>query len=294
MTAPLFLLALTLAQRGPDTTVRLPRGGAIEINTRRGNVKVSTGESDVVTILGGSAELDGNMLQVNGDERRDRGLEVTLPSWARVDVSSVSGNLTFSGGMERLHAATVSGSIHLEGGAGTIELETIAGAVVIDHSRAASLSIDATGGPVTVTAATGKISVENVNSSISLRGIRSDDVTAHTINAGIEFEGPLAVGGRYDFSSQNSDVTLELPGDVSARMKISTMNGQLVSPEIPATTTGTQDAVAATSRRSGKTKAKDKGGDDGEHTFTVVYGTGAAQVTVDVFNGNLVIVKKKP
>jgi hypothetical protein len=75
-------------------------------------------------------------------------------------------------------------------------------------------------------------------------------------------------------------------------MKISTMNGQLVSPQIAATTGGTQDA--ATGAKGGK--AKDRGhdhGGDGEHTFTVVYGSGAAQVSVDVFNGD-VIVRKKP
>ena len=275
MATPLLLIALTLVHADPDTTVRLPQGGTIEINTRNANVSVLMGNSDVVTILGGTAKLDGSALQVKGNERRDRGLEITMPIWARVDISSVNGNLTFNCAPARLHAETITGFIHLCGGAAkAIELETVAGTVVIDGFRGTSLSIDATGGSVTVAGATGKISVENVNGSISLRGIWSNDVTAHTVNAGIEFEGPLAPDGRYDFSSQNSDVSLELPGDVSARMKISTMNGQLISSQIPATVGGAR-------------------GGDGEHTFTAVYGIGAAQVTIDVFNGN-VVVKKKP
>ena len=297
MAAPLLMLALALAHSDPDTSVRLPRGGAIEIESRNRDIVVRTGPTDMVIIRGGSAELDGRTLQVSGDDRRNRGsgaLDITIPTWARVDVSSVSGNLTFTGAPDRLHAETVNGFIHLTGGTGVVELESVAGPIVINDFRGSSLSVDATGGPVTVTNASGKITVENVNSSVTLRGIRSNSVTANTVNAGVEFEGPLAPDGRYDFSSQNSNVTLVLPGDVSARMRISTMNGQLVSPQIPATVTGAPGGTQASD--GGKGKSKDKGhdhGNDGEHGFTVVYGGGAAQVTIDVFNGD-VIVKKKP
>lgn len=277
MAAPLLLLALTLAHADADTNVRLPRNGAIEIDTRLRDVVVRTGATDVVTIRGGSAELDGGMLQISGDDRRNRSggaLEVTVPMWARVDVSSVGGNLTFTGAPDRLHAETVNGFIHLNGGSGSVELETVAGSVVVSEFRGTTLSIDATGGPVTVTNATGTISVDNVNGNVTLHGIRSNNVSASTINGAVEFEGPFVATGRYEFSSQNGNVTLVVPGDVSARMKISTMNGQLISPQIPATTNGTQDATAP-----GR----------GEHTFTVVYGAGAAQVTIDVFNGNVIV-----
>jgi len=294
MAAPLLYLALALAHGDPDTTVRLPRNGAIEIETRTRDVIVRGGTTDVVTIRGGSAEFDGGTLQINGDGRRTAGrgtLEVTVPTWARVDVSSIGGNLTFTGAPDRLHAETVNGFIHVNGGGGSVDVETVAGAIEISDFHGTTLSIDATGGPVAVSNATGTINVDNVNGNVILHGIRSSSVEASTINGALEFEGPLAVSGRYEFSSQNDDVTLVLPGDVSARMRISTMNGQLISPQIPATTNGTQEGAAG----SGKGKSKDKGhdhGDDGEHTFTVVYGAGAAQVTIDAFNGN-VIVKKK-
>lgn len=291
MAAPLLLFALALASA--DTTVRLPRNGAIEIASRMRDVVVRTGSTDLVTVRGGSAALDGGTLQISGDDRRSRAsgaIEVTVPMWAHVDASSVAGNLTFTGAPDRLHAETVNGFIHVSGGNGAVELESVAGSIVISDFRGTTLSIDATGGPVTVTNATGTINVDNVNGNVTLRGIRSDHVTASTINGWVEFEGPFAVAGRYDFSSQNGDATLILPGDVSARMKISTMNGQLISPQIPATTNGTQDANAP-SRGTTKTNAK-RHGDDGEHTFTVVYGAGAAQVTIDVFSGN-VIVKQK-
>ena len=294
MTAPLLLLALTLGHADPDTTVRLPRNGAIEIETRMRDVTVRTGPSDIVTIRGGTAELDGGTLQIGGDDRRSRGggsVDVTIPTWARVDVSSVSGNLTFIGAPDRLHAETVNGFIRVSGGGGSIELTSVAGSVAISDFHGTRLSVDATGGPVTVTNAGGTIVIDNVNGNVTLQGVRSSHIEASTINGAVEFEGPFAATGRYEFSSQNGNVTLVVPGDVSARMKISTMNGQLISPQIPATTNGARDPSPDHSGVKAKGKRTDHG-DDGEYTFTVTYGGGAAQVTVDVFNGN-VIVKKK-
>jgi DUF4097 and DUF4098 domain-containing protein YvlB len=296
MTAPLLLLGLTLAHTGVDTAVHLPRNGSIEIDSRNRDIVVHTGPTDLVTIRGGSADLDGRTLQIDGDDRRSRGnntVDVTVPTWARLDVSSVGGNLTFTGAPDRLHAETVNGFIHLIGGGGTVELETVAGAVVVTDFHGTKLSIDATGGLVTVTNATGAIDAENVNSSVVLHGIHSSRVSASSVNGSVEFEGSFMEAGAYDFNSQNANVTLIVPGDVSARMKISTMNGQLVSPQIAATTGGAPDGSRAS---NSATRSRDKGhdhGGDGEHTFTVVYGAGAANITVDVFNGD-VIVKKKP
>jgi hypothetical protein len=101
----------------------------------------------------------------------------------------------------------------------------------------------------------------------------------------------MAGGGSYEFDSQNRDVVLTLPADVSARMKISTMNGQLRSADIAATTTGMEPPGTAKTR--GKSKGKGAPDDDGEQTFTAVYGGGAARVTIEVFNGD-VVVRKKP
>ncbi len=113
-------------------------------------------------------------------------MDVTVPTWARLDVSSVSGNLTFTGAPDRLHAETVNGFIHLSGGGGTV---AVAGAVVVNDFHGTKLSIDATSGLVTVTNATGAIDAENVNSNVILRGIRSGQVSASSVNGSVEFEG---------------------------------------------------------------------------------------------------------
>ena len=283
----LLLVALSLAgTMKTDTTIRLPRNGAVEIDSRSRDVIVRVGSSDAVVVHGGDGQLDGGTLQVGGGRRRDRGsapLEVTVPSWARVEVSSIEGNLTFQGAPARLHAGTVSGFIHLNGGSGSVELENVGGDVVVGDFHGTRLSVDATSGDVTITNASGAMEVEAVNGTVTMRGIRSDRVTASSANGAVAFEGPLAPSGSYEFTSQNDDVTLTLPADVSARMRVSTLNGGLRT-EIPATTHG----VTPARDTAEDNRHKDRG-DDGERSFVVMYGSGAAQVSIDVYNGNAVI-----
>lgn len=293
MATPLLLLALTLAGADADTTVRLPHDGAVEIDTRVRDVLLRIGTSDVVTISGAQAELDGGTLQISGDDRRNRStrpIEVVVPSWARVEISSIGGNLTLTGTPAQLHAETVNGFIHVTAGSGSVELETVAGGVVVTGFHGTRLSIDATGDNVSVTDATGTLEVDNVNGDVILRGIHATAVSASTINGVVQFEGTFAPSGSYDFNSQNGDVTFWLPGDVSARMRISTMNGELTT-EIPATTNGMQapSATPPAAKARGKDKGRGHDDSDGERSFTVVYGSGAARVSIDAFNGNVIV-----
>ncbi len=265
----------------------------MEIDAQFRDVTLRTGTGDVVTVHGARGELDGGTLSIS-DERHGRSagpIDVTVPAWARVEVSTINGNLTFTGTPDRLHAETVNGFIHLTGGSGSVELESVAGEVIVTDFHGRKLSVDATGGPVSVANASGDLQLEIVNSGIEhARHPLDERLGVYRERRSRLPEGTLVAAGNYEFSSQNDDVILTLAADVSARLKITTMNGQLRSPQIPATTTGTDNA-SNQDRSKGRGKSKDK--DEGERTFTATYGTGAARVTIDVFNGD-VVVKKKP
>lgn len=291
MPASFLLLALTLAGNDADTALRLPRNGAVEIDTHVRDVSLRVGTTDFVTVNGAAAELDGGTLSIGDDMRRGRAggpIEVIVPAWCRVDISSVGGNISLTGTPNRLHAETVNGFIHVTGGSGVLELETVAGEIVVADFHGTKLSVDATDGGVAISNASGTLAIDNVNGGITLKGIRSTSVAASTVNGPVDFEGTFAAIGNYEFSSQNDNVTLTLPGDVSARMEITTMNGVLRSAQIPATTNGTRNAT------SSKDKGRDKDRGDGERTFTAVFGSGAARVTVEAFNGDVIVKQRKP
>jgi DUF4097 and DUF4098 domain-containing protein YvlB len=293
----LHILLLALHHPVADTTLRLPRNGAVEIDTHMRDVNLRVGAGDMVIIKGARGELDGGTISIGDDMRHSArpggAIDIVVPAWAHVEIGTIGGNLTFTGTPDRLQATTVNGFIHVNGGGGTLELETVAGNIVINDFRGTALNIDATGGTIAISNATGNIAVENVNGGISLKGIRSSALSANTVNGAIDFEGTFAPGGHYDFGSQNDNITFTLAADVSARMTVTTMNGQLISPQIPATTRGMVDnASRDKGDKGGKGSKGNKDKEFDERTFTVTYGSGAARVTVDMFNGDLIVKKK--
>lgn len=271
ITSLLLATALLMGPTEPDTSLRLPRGGQIEIESHMRNITLRTRESDLVTVRGGEVDLDGRTLSVSVNNQMATGsgtLEVTVPVWARVSISSLNGNVVIEGVPVSLQVESFNGSIRTTGGTGRLELETVTGEVTVNDFRGTRLNIDATGDNVTVNGATGRVAVSSVNGAVRLRGIQSDHVEAATVTGPVEFEGPLAPEGHYRFESHTGSITLTLPVTVSARMDISTFLGDFKS-QIPATRIG--------------------GGDDDEPgDFSVLLGKGpAARVAIESFNGSI-------
>lgn len=270
----LLTTALLLGGTEPDTTARLPRGGSVEIDLHSHNVIIRSVAGDLVTVRGGSLELDGKLVSIDGgDHLNAKGgtVEVLLPLWARVSVSTYTGNITVEGAPERLEVETFTGAIRVTGGAGVLELQSAAGAITVTDFKGTRLNADATGEDVTVTNATGRIEVASVNGAVRLRGIRSQYVEAGSVSGAVEFDGPLAPDGRYNFESHAGGVVLTLPADVSAQLHIAMFSGKFLT-QIPATRSGGRN-------------------DDSDDEFTAVMGKGAAQVHIDSFSGDIRVIR---
>ncbi len=275
MTATLLCaLALHLATTPADTGLRLTRGTAIEISSREGAITVRTGTDDMLSVHGG--RLQGrNTIQVVGDEASGD-LQVIVPAWARVDVSSYEGDVTVIGTPARLHVETVDGQITIRGGSGTASLESVNGDISVTAFRGERMSIDATSGEIAVTDGSGAFGVESVNGAIHLRNMRATELKASSVNEIVEYAGTFDPRGSYEIDSHNGGIHLSLPADVSATMKISTFNGTFSSPDIPATTNGS------------------RAGDKPDLDFTVTFGKGAATVTLGSFNGDITVRRLRP
>lgn len=298
-----LLLALAL-HHGPvvaDTSIRLARGSAVEINGSDGAITIRVGADDMLIVRGGrvhgraTVQVEGN----DPSQPRDGNLEVTIPAWARLDVSSDNGDLTFIGTPARLHAETVNGQITVKGGSGTASLESVNGNFNVTDFHGEKMSIDATSGDITVTGGTGSFGVESVNGAIHLRDMRATDVQASSVNEVVEYSGTLDPRGTYDIESHNGGINLWLPADVSARMKISTFNGEFTSPDIPATTNGSRDAARSDvgndkGAKGSKGSKGSKASDGGAQEFTVTFGKGDASVSLDSFNGNITVRRLRP
>lgn len=279
LTALLFLTALHTTVASPDTTIRMSRGTAVEVSTYNAAIRLSVGTDDLLRVRGGSVEGNSRTLSVMGDDppRPANGpIEVTVPAWAKVELDTYNGPINLIGSTARLHASTVNGTITVQGGQGILSLETVGGNVTVTGFRGGQLSVDAVSGAITVSGSSGALELESVNGAIRMRDNLTSALSASTVNAPLEYTGSINPGGRYAFESHNGSIVLTVPKDLSARLRVSTIRGSFTT-GIPATTTsGDQNRPQGARRWE-------------EREFTVVYGRGAADISVETFNGSLTI-----
>jgi DUF4097 and DUF4098 domain-containing protein YvlB len=268
---------LVLATFAPDTTLRLPRNGTVEVDAGFRNVTITVGGGDQVTVTGATAELEGDRITIEaggfpGGRRGTGPVRLTVPSWATVEVGLLSGSLEVLRAPQSLKAEVLNGTITTQGGSGTMQLSTVAGAITVRDFAGTLLEVEAMTGPVTIDGATGRVQANSVNDPVILRNIRSSRVEAASVTGRIEWSGDFEAGGRYRFESHNGEIEFRLPASVSARMHVTTFMGGFVS------------AIAATTNGKGRPDQNSVGrGQD----LVAVYGTGAAEVSVETFQGGV-------
>lgn len=299
MLASLLLITTLATDATTDTVVRLRSGAAIEIDAPTCTVVLRVGNDDRLNVVGGTIEADAGSAEVGcppfrmRDGRGNGTLTVTIPARSRVEVSSVSGNISLTGVTERFEATTMNGTIRVVDGGGRMNLESVAGPVSIMGFRGEALAIDAVAGAVILTdvTASGRLNVESVNGNVRFDKVRASALNGTTVNGSIEFTGALDPDGSYSFESHNGGITLTLPGTTSARLRVASVMGDFETELRGVLSAGSRQAPTPlpTAPRAGRGRTAPPvppvTGVMEESEFTVVYGKGEARVNVESFNG---------
>lgn len=164
-------------------------------------------------------------------------------------VDSVSGDVKIGGAGRVPLAKSVSGDVTLTDvdSDGTVVATTISGDIALQNVKARRLSIDVTSGDITA------------------RGIQAQNAEAKGISGGIEYEGPLAKGGRYEFQCHAGSVRLTVTGEGGFDIQARTFSGRV-----------SVDGLREASR--------------GSVRGTV--GDGGADVTITTFSGNVTVTRR--
>lgn len=258
----------------PDASVKIWNGG--------GSVRVVGTDVDSLTVTGRvagaaggrfflRAEGDAVKLGVEGDQAEVRGeLTVRLPRgatvWVRsvtadvsvrdlrgsVDVHSVGGRVEFRGRPEMLYAESMEGDLDLR----------VEGGVVRGRSGT---------GRITFAGTARDLSLETVSGAVELTtpGLRRVRVT--TVDGDVSFAGGVRSAGALAVETHAGDVTLRLPGDLSADFELSSFEGDI-------------DAGYAGAPRAGS--------GPGRRSVIFETGDGGARVEVRTFSGSIEIVPR--
>jgi DUF4097 and DUF4098 domain-containing protein YvlB len=169
-----------------------------------------------------------------------------------LSVASVSGAVTVSGAAQLSAAKSVSGDVSIVNAAstGSINAGSVSGAVRFDQVKAPQIGAESVSGGITVTRA----SVERA----SLKSVSGD----------IEFNGPIARGGRYEFQSHSGDVRVFAQGAAGFDLQLSTFSGTL-------------RAAPIVNMRTGESR----------NTIRGTVGDGSAVLVATTFSGNVTVTR---
>ena len=296
---------------GPEQTetfsrkVKVGRDGRVSISNISGDLKVTGGSGDDVTIeavkrtRGDRSQLGA--VQIIVDDRpgrvevrteyendrsyRNRNIDVSVdytvlvPATATVDVKSISGNVAVTGVQGAVHAETVSGTVTTSA-TGKLTAKTVSGDLELVNAPAdADLSAATVSG--TIRAKGLKIrtlDLGSVSGDLFVTDIACDRLGVKSVSGNVEFAGTLGKGGRYEINSHSGDIRLALAGNTGFELNANSFSGSIRS-DFPVTLGGTSDRNDR--RRPGPGRATH-----------AVYGDGSATLNIRTFSGDIVITKR--
>jgi len=270
-----------------DTTVRLDRGGAVDLSLISGRMRVTGWDRAEVkisaTIESGRLRFSSNSSRVSlsvddsdNDDRRgrrhnnnvgDARYEVSVPRGSRLILEAVSGDITAKGSQGEIEASSVSGDVDVTDGVRAVSAESVSGNVHAAQVNG-SLRTETVSGDLRVENVTGDLEASSVSGSIRLVGIQSKDVRTETVSGDIVYNGTIEASGRYGFESHSGTLRLNIPRGAGAQFSVETFSGDLQT-DFPVTVPG------GSLRKEGRVE------------FTV--GDGRAKVTAQTFSGSIII-----
>jgi DUF4097 and DUF4098 domain-containing protein YvlB len=271
----LVLAAASTAQA--DTTLAVNRGDRVVLEGISGVIAIEAWDRNELEVRSTTGNVPltvrrtGATLQVEADgARRRRSLDavIRVPAWIDVEVGGSALDLNVTGIDGGLRVANVSGDVQIRDAGGSVDVRSIRGEVVVVDARG-SVRASSQADDVTLRRVAGSVEAHSGDGDIVLDQIESMSVRAEAQDGDIVFSGSIASAGEYRFYLHDGDVLLEVPADVSARVHVSTFDGEFTS-DFP---------VRVESFSAGR-------------QFDFVLGQGSALVEIEVFDGEIRLARR--
>jgi hypothetical protein len=263
-------------RKAPDTdqTIAVARGARLTIDNFAGEVVIRTEARDTLRVTARHSARNKVDIQTTaaGVVIRSRGsagpasvdYEITTPHWMPIKVSGTYNFVSVEGAQSEVSVETVRGDIVVKGGTGFVTAKSIEGEVIVEGARG-RVNASSVNEGVRITGASGDIVAETTNGDIALTRIESQSVDVTTVNGDVVYEGSIAANGRYRFATHNGDVTLGVPETANATFTVRSYNGEF---------SNNLGLKAVGEPRRGRRS-------------TYVLGTGAAEVELESFSGEV-------
>jgi DUF4097 and DUF4098 domain-containing protein YvlB len=253
--------------RDPEEAKRLLQALRVDINNFNGRVEVRT-------IYPRRGQF-GNNISASVD------YVIAVPPSATVALKSISGNISVTNVKGEVRVETVSGDVDVTGTPNVAIAKTISGDVTArDVSTQTSLLLSTVSGTVIATGVKARsLEAGSVSGDVRLVGSEIERVDAKSLSGNIEFDAPLAKGGRYEFVSHSGNVRIVVSGGTGFELDADTFSGNVRS-DLPVT-------LRAMGRQE-----PGQGRGHSNRAIRGSYGDASAFLSVRSHSGSVVISKK--
>jgi hypothetical protein len=138
---------------------------------------------------------------------------------ASIFARSETGDILIKKATRSVEAVSFSGEIAVANSTGRMAMKSVSGMVTAANLRPTEQS--------------DCFEASTISGDIELEGVDHQLVTVKTANGKIDFSGPLAHQGRYNFNTTSSDVTLSLPENSSFRLNARVARDREVVSDFP-------------------------------------------------------------
>ena len=245
----------------------------VDVNNFNGRVEVRT----IYPRRGQFGYSGGNNISASVD------YVIAVPPGATVSLKSISGDISVTNVKGEVRAETVSGDVNVTGTPNVALAKTISGDVTArDIGTQTSLVLSTVSGTVIGTGLRVRaLEAGTVSGDVRLLGSEIERLEARSLSGNIEFDAPLAKGGRYEFMSHSGNVRLVLSGNTGFELDADTFSGNVRS-DLPVTL-----------RQMGRQNEPRRGGQRvSNRAVRGTYGDGSAYLQVRSHSGSVVITKK--
>lgn len=275
------LLTLAIQTTTFDTTLAVRSDTRLDVSVSAGSIEVKVWDRSAVQIVGRSergamvtAELDGLVLRVRARAATSAidlvDYEITVPRRMNLTLGRGDVDIAVRGTEGSVDASITSGSISVEGGRGSLALRSFQGTLQVRGARA-SVTAESTTGAIGLYDVVGDVAVSSNSNHLTLDDVDSRNLRARTIAGVIRFRGPVHREGRYEISTHSGSIFFRSPIPINATVAVATVGGAFSS-GLPYTITERQR----------------------QNIFTARFGNGGARVSLETFNGGIVVEGLKP
>ncbi len=235
----LGVIALAAPVLQADTTFAVDPGLRLELRNPSGDITVRTWDRNEVRVETTSWRRNPIVIERTSSAVRigmtswprdedDTDMWLTVPASMSLELSGSESDVTVDGARGEINVDLSEGDVHIRGGSGRVSVRTNDGAVTLEDAEG-MVRLFSMDGDITVDGASGDIEVETTDGTIELRDVLATTIRATTVDGDIWFDGELVRRGEYSLETHDGDITVYVPEDSDARVRLAIYDGDFSS-----------------------------------------------------------------